>query len=321
MCELLELVPQVEPVIKRLDSWCRDHVGGFPGLDTRSYAACLAYHLCHGGCGCGRAKCPQEHCLAARADSRLSLTGFLYRAVIGPGGLVVNSIVQGMAYPLLRQEVQLRHALVEWKHCPGCAREYEGGKCPFCHRACCPADTPLVGRDWFVIPGVYEEVRRWGCGPKECRHYYAQDRCREERWVDYPDATGSPVVRYRSRHHPAGCHDLCPLGWCRECGPRRHAERGTTLWVRAARLARPGPAAPARPGLADALREGMSRALAGWDDDTRRRLGERFGTDRAAMAESLVQEDQSFLTPPQREQLKRHLQQALADRDIGAEDA
>jgi hypothetical protein len=221
-----------------------------------------------------------------------------------------------MAYPLLKQEVQLQQALVEWKHCHRCCREYEGGKCPFCHSPYSPSETPLIGRDWLVIPGVYEEVRRWGCGPKESRHYSPQDLCREIRIVEHMEDRETPLVRYRVRHHPGGRHDCCLLDGCRERGPCRHAERGTTLWVRANRFPRRDPAGPGRLGLADALDEGMARALAAWDVETRRRLHERFGDDRVAMAEALAQEVPSSLSAQQLQQLKGCLQQALADHDI-----
>jgi hypothetical protein len=321
MCRVLELVPQVEQVIRRLDRWCYEHVVGFPGIDSRSYAGVLAYYLGHGCCPCHGPRCAVEHDVAAQEQSCLSLTSFLYRAVIGPGGLLVNSIVQGMAYPELQKEVQVQKALVEWKQCHSCGREYEGGKCPFCHSPYSPADTPLMGRDWLVIPGVYEEVRRWGCGPRECRHYSPQELCCEARNVEYGPDLETAKVRYHVQHHPGGQHDRCLLQRCRETGSCRHAERGTTLWVRANRFSQSGPTAPARAGLADAIDKGMARALEAWDEETRRRLVLRFGDNRLEMAKFLLQEGSSLITPPQREQLRRFLQQVLAEQGIDGEDA
>jgi hypothetical protein len=257
--------------------------------------------------------CPQQHNLAAFPASGLKkLEAFIYRAVIGSRGLLANSIVQGMMFPFLRDEWNMRAVPVEFHQChnDSCQKQYEGNTCPYCDSAFAPDTTKVVGVDWLVIEGVYVPVRRWRCGEKKTTHFYRQQLCHEEVVGTFPE------VAYHVVHGTE--HDRCLLQDCPHGNPR-HPERGTTLWVRAEFAGAHAQGGHAPPRLLDGIAEGIRRALKSMSEEIRNRVLAEFGSDLMSIAEGLLLERQSILTKQQLEQVRQAIRRALSERGIDEE--
>jgi hypothetical protein len=223
-----------ERAVWKMDQWMRDVVQGYHGLtrdERRSCADQLALHLVLGNCPCGLDRCPTRHHIAAQPASGAGPALFVEQAVIGPVGLCANSVAQGMFYQLiLRSDYQMLVSNVEFKRCgnPLCANpygEYEEDRCPGdrCDSVYSPDQTEVIAREWLVIKGVYQTVRRWCCGGT---HYYRQHYCHGELVPPFTE------VHYRLLHGPNG-HDSCPWLGCPNDRPRHPQSPGSTLWVRA----------------------------------------------------------------------------------------
>jgi hypothetical protein len=232
---LADIIRLAYRAIRRMEQWMREVVRGFRGFteeERRAYANELGYCLCRGStCTCGLTNCPTQHTLAAWNPNEIGLPLFVERAVIGPAGLLANSIDQGMFYRLiLRVEHDMLVANVEFKRCanPRCPRPqrlYEEERCPGdgCDSVFTPEETEVVAEPRLFIQSVYVSVRRFRCSGGE--HYFRQRLCRDKLVETLPE------VRYRVVHDPSGGHDQCPWRGCPNGNPR-HPQRGTTLWVR-----------------------------------------------------------------------------------------
>lgn len=142
----------------------------------------------------------------------------------------VNSVQQGMLFPLLREEHGLLAVKVGFKQCAICGNRYEGTTCTDCDDLFDPATTSVKARDWLIIKGVYttEGNRWWACGTGRGAHYYAQQYCVEVLVIN-PEMYPDPSYRLQ---HGSNEHDRCPLENCERHG-HRHGLKGTTLWRRA----------------------------------------------------------------------------------------
>jgi hypothetical protein len=189
-----------------------------------------------------------------------------------------------------------------------------------------PEETEVIAQERLIIQGKYLTVRRWCCGGT---HYFRQHHCREAMAVvleDGPDEPGEvvAVVRHHVVHATGGVHDCCPWCRCPDHNPR-HAQRGTTLWVRAelageqqpaTRPAKPSdPADPTLPPHREAFEEGSRRWWEGLDEATRnvrwRILDEDASFPRAARDDPLEIANRLFGEP--RSGLPRSLRRQWSD--------
>jgi len=271
------VLPLVQQAVRKTYRWLEDNVAGCPrnSATWREHAEYLTVMLVLGQCYLKRhcqasqKVCQAQHHLAAWDSASQKLESYIYRAVIGPTGqFMTNSLAQGMLFPELGMDWQLRVGLVEFKQCAQCGRLYEGGSCPYDDSPFAPTTTRVIGKDWVVLEQVYLPVRRWRCGEGRSAHYYVQDHCREveEEYQDrYPDVSYHTVHFVHAALPRAGhaCkeHDYCPLSE----HAQSHPQRGTALWIRAqftGDLVADFPTSPAPlPGLMQGVVEGMQRAL------------------------------------------------------------
>jgi hypothetical protein len=284
-----------------MERWMRECVRGFHGFtpdERRSFANQLGWLIYCGGCYCsepladeadgpgnaedgqagdggGEACClhPGPHSLAGQETSGLGLPLFVEQAVIGPAGLMANSVAAGMLYRIiLRTEYAMLVARVELKRCtnPGCPRGqplYEEERCPGdgCGSTYTTEGTEVVAQERLLIQGVYLPVLRWHCfRQREEGHYYRQALCHSE------VVGASPRAQYQVAHRRPPAHDECPWAAC-PYGRPRHSQRGTTLWVRAHLAPRPGPDRDTALRL-EACEEGTRVWLGGLDGPARAEL-------------------------------------------------
>lgn len=232
MPDMDEILPIVKAATKSLFRYLDDHAAGFPKVDTDDrwgYAREIAIKLVEGKCKCGprdekkdqRQICvrPGQHDLA-KWDSEKTLAAFIYKAAIGPTGLQAVSIRQGMLFPLLHDDLQLRLAKVGFKRCDmNPKHHYEGSGCPYDDSQFDPTATEVFAKDWLVKDGAYEAgPPQWACGRGRDAHYYVQRYCRQ--------VTPEIPLRHGMQE------DCCPLETCPRFG-NQHGERGTVLWWRA----------------------------------------------------------------------------------------
>lgn len=269
--------PLVQQAVRKTYRWLEEHVAGCPrnSATWREHALYIIPMLVLGQCYLKRhcqasqKVCLAQHHLAAWDSSSHKLTSYIYRAVVGPTGqFMTNSLAQGMLFPELGIDWQLRVGLVEFKQCAQCGQPYEGGRCPYDDSPFAPTTTRVVGKDRVVIEQVYLPVRRWRCGEEKNAHYYVQDHCsevEEEHQDRYPDVSYHTVhfvhAALPRADHACKEHDYCPL-------PRHaqsHPQRGVGLWIRAqfaGDLSADFPTSTAPlPGLMQGIAEGMQRAL------------------------------------------------------------
>jgi hypothetical protein len=128
-------------------------------------------------CGCGNRNCATRHRLHAWRPAVVALRSFVASAVKGPErNLKAGVFVAGMYFPVLSRfgienAGRLRVLAVEYSYCqtPAClaqGRQYEGDRCPTCHRAFDPATTPrrAIARIELVRDAaLYERVERFAC--------------------------------------------------------------------------------------------------------------------------------------------------------------
>jgi hypothetical protein len=226
---LAETVRIAWGAIATMTNWMQRWVRQFPEARfhptrQRVDAVYLAWMLRSGRCDCGMRRCRAWHDLAQQPSSGLGLWLYVRRAVIGPYGLVANSLTQGMYYlHVLRPEEAMLVADVEMRRCPSCAKVYEGPTCTGgrCKQPYTPDTTAVIAQPRLFIQGVYHPVRRWSC---QGAHYYAQDRCREVA------LDGEDGPRTKLQHSDDGNHDQCPWLDCPNGRPI-HPQRGTRLWA------------------------------------------------------------------------------------------
>jgi hypothetical protein len=142
---------------------------------------------------------------------------FIFQAVAGQNTLKAVAISQGMLFPFLEDELQLKKVNVGFKRCSE-NHYYEGSQCTKEHQEKFePARHPVHFKEWLVIAGVYQVgPPQWACGRGRHAHYYAQTYCGQN---------PGPLRHGRQ-------HDCCPLEDCPNFGTK-HGQRGTTLWWRA----------------------------------------------------------------------------------------
>lgn len=222
----------------------------------------------------------------------MMLESFIYRAVIGPAGLVTNSIAQGMLFLFLCEESQLRVGQVAFKQCANseCQRRYEGETCPYCQTPFRSEATPVLGVDWLVVEGErgYLPVSHWACGPRSRKHFYSQNLCREVIEQAFPEVRTGTVHGVK--------HDACPWQGCPHYS-EKHGQRGTTLWIRAQYLGLAGNVIigtrRSLPYLMEGITEGVQQAaerVTGW----KRSLLHLLGDNEIAIVESLCVDDESI---------------------------
>jgi hypothetical protein len=128
-------------------------------------------------CGCGNRNCATRHRLRAWRPAVVDLRSFVASAVKGPErDLKAGAFVAGMYFPMLSQfgienAGRLRSLSVEYTYCqtPAClaqARQYEGDRCPTCHRTFDPATTPRRASPRIELvrgAALYERVERFAC--------------------------------------------------------------------------------------------------------------------------------------------------------------
>jgi hypothetical protein len=275
--------------IRYLYSWLSQHVHGFQ-VDAEELYACALYITAEllGELPSNQRYqlSEQQHCLKAQPESGLTMEQFIHRAVIGPAGLLANSISKGMLFPYLEHH-GLRKAMVEFKKCLVCQTMYEGEVCanPDCHEIFHPQTTEVIGREWLVIEGAYLPVRRWGCKYRAADnvvrvHYYRQEQCK--------DIVASVLADFSYRVVHGDKHDACPWQGCPNCGSR-HAQRGTTLWARAD-LVSPAENVISLPlNFFECLTESILRVMEEISDSEKALLNQ-LGENEAAIAETLIAE-------------------------------
>ena len=77
--------------------------------------------------------------------------------------------------------MRLRLAPVEYKRCPACGTEYEGGQCPRDKTVFDETTTQKVDRERLILVGKYPEVyvpaSRFRCSNEGCGNLYAALQC------------------------------------------------------------------------------------------------------------------------------------------------
>ena len=213
-------------VVTTIGRFLEENVDGFHRLgeaECSIYARLLAGLLVDGQCGCGHASCDRSHTIQRWNAQRFSLRSFVSRAIRGPLGLQANSVQQGMLFPYLQRDYGLHVVKVAFRQCQNedCTYRisqlehkkkadpralYEGPVCPHCATPFDPQNTPVLAKEWLVLPGEYiEDPHWWGCGRHRRAHYIP--------------------------HALAQTNKVCILTHCPRTG-RRLSQRRTVLWRR-----------------------------------------------------------------------------------------
>jgi hypothetical protein len=190
----------VDGYVQKTDDWFRRTVLGYRDrvhVSDHKWADSIAMELIRGACSCGhvsetmpdrarrrRARCLRQHSLNAWDPGKPPLRNFVAQAVKGSRGATsrfhAKAVAQGMLFPWLRNEEQLRFApVLVWAcDCPSHPKT-EDGECIRCknagnERRCDESTHRRLTQRRFVFEEHYEESRRWHCR-LPCGNFYRNE--------------------------------------------------------------------------------------------------------------------------------------------------